>query len=105
MKLNKQTLLLVGIVLIGLGAYSLIPNFEREEFNSEVIEDISSGIITTTTLGQNNSNEIEENISEIPEKLSKTLKLLSNNQKVFPKNYEKSYICDQDFFYAIVRSR
>ena len=67
MKLNKQTLLLVGIVLIGLGAYSLIPNFEREEFNPEVIEDISSGNITTTTLDQNNSNQIEENISEFPE--------------------------------------
>ncbi len=49
MKLKKQTYLLLGIVVIGLIAYSLIPNFEREEFNPEVIEDISSGNITTTT--------------------------------------------------------
>ena len=49
MKLKKQTYLLLAIVVIGLIAYSLIPNFEREEFNSEVIEDISSGNITTTT--------------------------------------------------------
>ena len=49
MKLKKQTYLLLGILIIGLIAYSLIPNFEREEFNPEVIEDISSGNITTTT--------------------------------------------------------
>ena len=49
MKINKQMLLFLGIVLIGIGAYSLIPNFEREEFNPDIIEDISSGTITTTT--------------------------------------------------------
>ena len=49
MKLKKQTYLLLGILVIGAIAYSLIPNFEREEFNPEVIEDISSGNITTTT--------------------------------------------------------
>ena len=67
MKLNKQKLLFIGIVLIGLAAYSLIPNFEREEFSPEVIENISSGSITTTTLNQNNSNETEEEISNITE--------------------------------------
>ena len=60
MKLNKQTLLLLGIISIGLTAYSLIPNFEREEFNTEVIEDISSGIITTTT----SKPQVEENHSK-----------------------------------------
>ena len=50
MKLNKQSILLVVILLIGATAYLLIPNFEREEFNSDIIEDISSGTITTTTV-------------------------------------------------------
>lgn len=67
MKLNKQTLLLIGIVLIGLAAYSLIPNFEREEFNPDVIEEISSGNITTTTIEQKNSNKTEEEVPNITE--------------------------------------
>ena len=53
MKFNKQTFLVLLIVLIGIGGYSLIPNFEREEFNPDVIEDISSGTITTTTVKEN----------------------------------------------------
>jgi len=57
MKLNKQTYLFLGIVVIGLIAYSLIPNFEREEFNPEIIESISSGSITTTT----SEVQVEEN--------------------------------------------
>ena len=60
MKLNKQTFLLIGIVLIGLTAYSLVPNFEREEFNPGIIEDISSGDITTTT----SKIQVEENDSK-----------------------------------------
>ena len=63
MKLNKQSILLVVILLIGATAYLLIPNFEREEFNSDIIEDISSGTITTTTVleeSQINNPDIEE---------------------------------------------
>ena len=60
MKFNKQTLLLIGIILIGLIAYSLVPNFERQEFNPEIIEDISSGDITTTT----SKIQVEENDSK-----------------------------------------
>ena len=84
MKLNKQALLLIGIVLIGFTAYSLVPNFEREEFNPEVIENISSGKITTTTLEQKNSNEIEEEIPNVTEEelFEETIydTLLINNQ-------------------------
>ena len=46
MKLNKQSILLVVILLIGATAYLLIPNFEREEFNSDIIEDISNDSVT-----------------------------------------------------------
>ena len=70
MKLNKQTFLLLGILLVGITAYSLIPNFEREEFNTNIIEDISSGIITTTTIQENNQvatpeTELEKEDEEI----------------------------------------
>jgi LCP family protein required for cell wall assembly len=61
MKLNKQTFLAIGIVLIGVTAYTLIPNFEREEFDQDKIEDISSGTITTTTLVET----IEDSSSQI----------------------------------------
>ncbi len=61
MKLNKQTFLAIGIVLIGVTAYTLIPNFEREEFSQDKIEDISSGTITTTTLEET----VEDSSSQI----------------------------------------
>ena len=65
MKLNKQSILLIIIFLIGITAYLLIPNFEREEFNPDVIEDISSGtIITTTTVIEENQDNIS-NVEEI----------------------------------------
>ena len=63
MKFNKNYILLSIILLIGSAAYFLIPSFEREEFNSEIVEDISSGNITTTT-----SQETEENENSQPEK-------------------------------------
>lgn len=86
MKFNKQTFLLIGIVLIGLIAYSLAPNFEREEFNPEIIEDISSGDITTTT----SKIQVEENDSKpedtvIDPEIFETSKydslLINNNSK------------------------
>jgi LCP family protein required for cell wall assembly len=61
MKFNKQLLLLLGIVIIGITAYTVIPNFEREEFNPDIIEDISSGTIsTTTTLSEINDTSTQE---------------------------------------------
>ena len=50
MKINKQLIIFIFILIIGAIAYSIIPSFEREEFNPELVEDISSGNITTTTL-------------------------------------------------------
>ena len=83
MKLNKQTYLFLGIVVIGLIAYSLIPNFEREEFNTEVIEDISSGDITTTTtmlqVEENDSKPADTDFEEEIFENSKYDSLLINN--------------------------
>ena len=65
MKLNKQILLLFFILIIGITAYNLIPNFEREEFNTSVVEDISSGNITTTTTKDVQTND--GNLSTSPD--------------------------------------
>ena len=57
MKINKQYIAVAFIIIFGIVAYSFIPSFEREQFNPDVIEDISSGTITTTTLQTNEENE------------------------------------------------
>ena len=65
MKINKQLALLITLVFISLGAYLLIPNFEREEFNTDIVEEISTGTIsTTTTIIEGSENLPEENIEE-----------------------------------------
>ena len=61
MKINKQFILLSFIIIIAFTVYSFIPNFEREQFDSEIIEDISSGTITTTTLQTNEKNNLDNN--------------------------------------------
>ena len=50
MKINKQVIFLGFILIISFVAYNLIPNFEREQFNPNLVEEISSGTITTTTI-------------------------------------------------------
>lgn len=70
MKINKQSIFFIFILVVGIAAYSLIPTFEREEFDPEIIEDISSGTITTTTVevevinGEQNIN-LEDEDEEI----------------------------------------
>jgi len=61
MKLNRQYILLAFIAVIGIGTYSFIPNFEREDFDPEKIEEISSGNITTTTEINEINNEENSN--------------------------------------------
>ncbi len=86
MKFNKQYILLGFIILIGLTAYSLLPNFQRETFNPEIVEEISSGNITTTTNTENNnvSNNEEsiedENSEEFQTNIYDEL-LINNNTK------------------------
>jgi len=83
MKLNKQTFLLLVILLVGISAYLFIPNFDREEFNPDLVEGISSGEITTTTntpTSEDDDAEIE--ILEKDKEIFETSKydiLLTNN--------------------------
>ena len=87
---NKYTSLF--ILIIGTAAITLfvfLPNFETEEFDQEVINNIIEGV-TTTTLPNNSSqlaeNDSESNISEdLPlvisqQEVSKIEKILENNK-------------------------
>ena len=66
MKLNKQAILLSFILIIGITAFFLIPNFEREEFSPSIVEEISAGNITTTTNGNNSNNDENTSTNTIP---------------------------------------
>ncbi len=66
MKNKKQLVLLFSILVIGFIALTFMPQFEREEFNTDLVEDISSGTITTTTEFSNN-NENSESSPDKPE--------------------------------------
>ena len=84
MKLNKQVILLGLIVTVSILAYNLIPNFEREQFNPDIVEEISSGTITTTTieLVENSTVKESEDIPEVEEVFQPNLydSLLVNNE-------------------------
>ena len=84
MKINKQLALLITLVCISLGAYLLIPNFEREEFNTDIVEEISTGTIsTTTTIIEESENLPEENLEDSFDEVFKPSiydTLLINNQ-------------------------
>ena len=59
------------IVIFAIGALSyslLVPSFETTEFNPEVVEDISKGITTTTTISEvkNTEDNSEILINEDP---------------------------------------
>ena len=101
MKLNKQLIFLGFIVTISIVAYNLIPNFEREQFNPDLVEEISSGTITTTTHNTEENNIVKEpgDISEEEEIFQPNLydSLLINNQtKRIDKNFTSYLIIGSD---------
>ena len=58
--LNKYLYLFLGlIVLVSVGLFFIIPNFQTEEFDQDVIDNIIEGITTTSTT--NFENELNEN--------------------------------------------
>ncbi len=76
---NKYTSLFV--LIIGIAAITLfvfLPNFETEEFDQDVIDNIIEGV-TTTTL-PNNSSQLAENDSESD--ISEDLPLVISQQEV-----------------------
>ena len=65
--LNRYTYLLLGlIILIIIGIFIIIPNFQTEEFSQEVIEDIIDGV-TTTSMQNNNEESQTQEVSESAE--------------------------------------
>ncbi len=67
---KRYILLFIVIFAIGVLAYTfLIPSFETTEFDPNVIEDISKGITTTSTISEvnNNKDPQEENNEEVIE--------------------------------------
>ena len=83
MKLNKQYILLIIILSISAGAFLLFPSFEREDFDTDIVEDISSGTIsTTTTLNDESNISIEEEIEVDTEVFETSIydTLLINNE-------------------------
>ena len=68
---NQKRNILLFIVIFAIGALSyslLVPSFETTEFNPEVVEDISKGITTTTTISEvkNTEDNSEILINEDP---------------------------------------
>ena len=101
MKLNKQLIFLGFILSISIVTYNLIPNFEREQFNPDLVEEISSGTITTTTINTEENNIVNESgdISEEEEIFQPNLydSLLINNQtKRIDKNFTSYLIIGSD---------
>ena len=71
---NKYTYLLIGILTtIAVGLFIIIPNFQTEEFDEEVIEDIVKGV-TTTTIATNNQEKVDEQFSSGDESFDNILK-------------------------------
>ena len=85
MKINKQLLLLIVLTFIAVTSYIIFPQFERENFDTENVEEISSGIkktSTTTTVGENLDQENNEAVeSEIFEPSIYDTLLINNQSK------------------------
>lgn len=63
---NRSIVLGTVLVMVAVSVFIfLVPNFEREEFDRDKIEDISQGITTTSEVQQeNNNDEINDNNSQ-----------------------------------------
>lgn len=72
MKINKQTILFLLLIIIAVISYIIFPQFDREDFSTSNIEEISSGIkksstTTTTTIkipDQENNDPMEPEVFE-----------------------------------------
>ena len=100
--LNKYTYLLIGLLaVVGLTVTLVIPNFQREEFSQEVIDDIIEGVTTTTTeaIAKETVNNVEEITTE--EDLIITEEEESTIEKLLINNNFKKEITDFDVYMLI----
>jgi len=82
--LNRYTYVLLGlIILIIIGIFIIIPNFQTEEFSQEVIENIIDGV--TTTSMQNNNEESQT--QEVSESAKDVLEISKEQQNEITKKF------------------
>ena len=84
---NIKLQILIGLLLILLSifAYSIIPNFETQEFDRDTVESISKGETTTTLLNANelpSANEPEETVEEKFEIKEPTVIQFNNSKRI-----------------------
>ena len=61
MKENRYIVLFSIVTLIGISAYMLFPNFQTQEFDQDVVENIMDGVTTTVLGGEEESSNTENN--------------------------------------------
>ena len=61
MKENRYVILFSILVLLGISAYLLFPNFQTQEFDQDVVENIMDGVTTTVLEGEIESSNTENN--------------------------------------------
>ena len=104
--LNKYTYVLLGLIVIsGITISFIIPNFQREEFSQDVIDDIIEGVTTTSTTSVGNDNsEIVQN-NEKPEAIEEDLIITDEEsnkiEKLLINNTIKKVITDFDVYMLI----
>jgi LCP family protein required for cell wall assembly len=93
--LNKYTYLFIGLLAsASLIVLIVLPRFEKQEFNPERVEDISSGVTTTSIpLEENQENTPILKLPEIPQiEQSEIEKLLIENIAIEEISNYKSYL-------------
>ena len=83
LKDKRYIVLVLLIISIAIFAIYLLPNFEKQEFNQTIVENILDGITTTTNMSNDdNSDTVSNEIIDSPIVISEseTNKLLENNK-------------------------
>ena len=83
--------------MVGVSAYMFFPNFQTQEFDQNVVENIMDGVTTTSTIGNsdsNNTNNQEENpVIESPIKSEPEIEnLLNLNKTILIEDNITSYL-------------
>jgi len=97
MKEKRYIILFIILITVGVFSYMLLPNFQTQEFDQNVVENIMDGVTTTSVSensDSNNTNNQEENtVIESPiESEPEIKKLLNLNQTLFIKDNITSYL-------------
>src|SRR6056300_1096820 len=97
MKEKRYIILFIILIMVGVFAYMLLPNFQTQEFDQNVVENIMDGVTTTSVSensDSNNTNNQEENtVIESPiESEPEIKKLLNLNQTLVIKDNITSYL-------------